>query len=41
MRARLEAPCVRYLREQLTHEKEQVLQEALEKMESAASNNDG
>ncbi len=40
MRAKLEALCVRYLREQLTEEKERVLREALKKMKSAAAKND-
>jgi DNA-binding GntR family transcriptional regulator len=41
MRAKLEALCVRYLRERLTEETEQTLREALKKMKSAAVNNDG
>jgi DNA-binding GntR family transcriptional regulator len=40
MRAKLEALCVRYLRERLTEETEQTLREALKKMKSAAVNND-
>jgi DNA-binding GntR family transcriptional regulator len=40
MRAKLEALCVRYLRERLTEATEQTLREALKKMKSAAAKND-
>ena len=40
MRGKLEALCVRYLREQLTSEGETKLRDALKRMKSAASKND-
>jgi DNA-binding GntR family transcriptional regulator len=40
MRSKLEALCVRYLRQQLTYETEQLLRDALKKMKSAAAKND-
>lgn len=40
MRAKLEALCVRYLREQLTDETERTLREALKKMKYASVKND-
>ncbi len=40
MRGKLEALCVRYLRERMTEEMERTLRDALKKMESAAAKND-
>ncbi|WP_158752027.1 GntR family transcriptional regulator [Acidobacterium sp. S8] len=40
MRSKLEALCVRYLREQMTGETEQLLRDALKKMKAAAVKND-
>lgn len=40
MRSKLEALCVRYLREQLTNETEQILRDALKRMKSAAAKDD-
>src|SRR5580658_1972766 len=40
MRAKLEALCVRYLREHLTEETERILREALKKMKTASVKND-